>query len=120
MHLKTRRANAIGRPARRLIPSRFGTGDEDRELGFIVWAVGPHCRKDESPFGACEGAGGDLALGRISAHRIGDQRVHDAIRRHAGIQFVTNLVSCVDEAWHACDGGDAFISEQCQELVVVV
>jgi hypothetical protein len=119
MHLKTRRANAVGDSARRLIPSRFGTGDEDRELVFVVWAVGPNCRNDESQFGAFESAGGDLVLGRIIAHRIVDQRVHDAVRRRAGIQCVTNLVSCLDEAWHAFDGGDAFIIEQRQKFVVV-
>lgn len=119
MNLKTRRVNAVGGPPGRLIPSRFGTGDEDREFALVVWAVGPDCCNDEAPLGACEGAAGDLALGRIIAHGIVNQSVHNAVRRRAVIQCLTNLVSRLDEAWHACHGGDAFIIEKRQKFVVV-
>lgn len=79
----------------------------------------PHCRKDESRLGPREAARGVLALARIIAHRIVDQRVHYAVRWRAGIQCVTDFMGRVDQAGHTFECGNVFASKQCEEMVLV-
>ncbi|ORV56065.1 hypothetical protein AWC05_13065 [Mycobacterium florentinum] len=95
-------------------------GDEGTKLAAIGWAIGPHCRNDESRLGAREATGGELALRRIIAHRIVDQRVSYPVRRNAVIQCVADLVGGIDQARHAFEGGNALLGQQCQKLVVLV
>lgn len=120
MPVERRRANVVGRPVRRRIPSRRGMGDEGTKLASIGWAVGPHCRNDESRLGAREATGGELALRRIIAHRIVDQRVSHPVRRNAFIQCVADLVGGVDQARDTFESGNALLREQCQKLIVLV
>jgi hypothetical protein len=105
-----------GDPVRRLIRSRSRISHDGSYLALIVRAVGPHCRFDESGLGAREAA----AVGRVDAIRIVHHRVHYSVHRHAGIECATDFMGGVDEAWHALEGGDTFLIEQCQKLVVLV
>ncbi|OBB89016.1 hypothetical protein A5760_23310 [Mycobacterium colombiense] len=113
-------AVVVRHPMRRIIPSRCGISDQEGDFAPVVWTVGTHRRGDEPCFGARETARGVEALGWIVASRILDHRVQYAVRRNAGIQCATDFMSDVDEARHAFEGGDAFLSEQRQELVVFV
>jgi hypothetical protein len=86
---------------------------------LVVWAVGLHCCVDELVDGFRNAALRIETRERVLVKPIVSNQFHQVARRHAVVEFAADFMGCVDEARRVIDGGDVFVTEQRQELVVL-
>jgi len=112
-------AGVCGDAACRLIRCCRGLRRDGRYLALIVRAVGLHCRADESIYGFRNATGRIEARERVLVIPIISNQFHQVADRHAVVEFAANFVGCLDEARHVVDWRDAFVTKQCQKLVIL-